>query len=268
MKPDQLEKARGKSLVAHFKKVAAHHEKMADHHEKCMKAHEAASAHHESMMGKAEDPMHGHHKAKAAFHKSMAGNHEKAMKTHTATAEHHQAMATAHDDTADDDTKKAAFAKLEIEIPTGDTQVTDVNKTANVSTAAAVAAAVAATSTDNAAATNAAATTTTAADSIAVGTDFADFYSKALEKGLKGAIEGELERLMKSPEFGAVVQEKLAKMMLEKLGAAEPAKTFAVVRTPDAMTTQKTIATTGATPTVPSAAKVDAQFLDLVSMGN
>ena len=272
-----LQKAKGKSLSAHFKKMAGHYEKKADHHEKKAADHKAMADHHDDMKDKSDDGVQkSHHKEKASFHKAQHGHHDKLHKLYKATAEHHHAMASAHDDNDADDAKKvAAFKALEIDVeveaaapsvqaPTGDDKV---NKTVESQTAAAVAAAVAATTPTPAPAASAA-VTAPAVPAAGSPTDFADFYSKALEKGLKDALEKGLERLTASPEFGAIVQEKVAKMMLEKLGAAEPAKTFAVPRTPNPIDVQKTIASSGATPVVPSAAAVDPELADLVSMGN
>lgn len=264
MTADQLAKAKSKSLAAHFKKMADHHQKKADHHEKVYKAHQAMADHHDgSADGDADDK--AYHKAKAAFHKTKAGLHEKMHKLHKATADHHHAMAAAHADGDADDAKKAAFATLGIEIEPDTTSTGDtVNKTDTAAVIAAATSTTAATTTTTAPPDTTAATTT-ATTGAPVGGEFLD---KALEARLKNAIEEGLDRVMKSPEFGTIVQEKLAKMMLEKLGAAEPAKTFAVPRTPDALTKQKEVAASGATASVPSAAAVDASYAHLFNMGN
>jgi len=263
-----LQKARAKSLAAHFKKAAAHHEKMAEHHEKIYKAHEAVAEHHESMMGKAEDMHHAHHKAKAAFHKTMAGHHEKIHKAHKAHAEHHAAMADAHSEDAA--ATKAAFEKLEIplekaaEVPPVQAapvqqdpkQDAEINKTSGANMPEPK-------KTDP---TPAPAPQTAAQIS-------SEGIQKQFNDGLQKALQTGLQEALNSPDFKKTIQEQIGNLLLQELGkqvnisapAPTPVKTFAVPRTAlDSSEVVKTIAS-GGTPTV-DVSTVDAEFRHLVGM--
>lgn len=268
--PIDLEKAKGKSLAAHFKKSAAHHVKMAGHHEASMKAHEGAQAHHEEM-GKADGANKEHHKAKAAFHKTMASHHEKMHKTHLAHADHHTAMATAHDDGDADDAKKAAFTTLGIEFeavsatkpnpqptdpaPTGDANVSKTTDP-NASTAASGTAAA-----QPSTATAAAAAMTAEGDPLGV--------QKVFNEGVASAAVAAVKELLASPEFKKTIQEEVANTLLKRLGEQAQTthvKTFAVPRAGTSVLEVAKSVATGATPLIDTAG-VSADFADLVTMG-
>ena len=273
-----LQKARSKSLVAHFKKGAAFHEKKADHHEKCMKAHEAAAEHHSSMMGKAADPADAHHKVKAAFHKTMASHHEKAHKLHKAHAEHHAAMADAHAEDAG--AQKAAFAKLEIEyvekaVAADPAPVVPVADPAPViSAGAADPAPIAdpATKTVSTGDTMTDAEKLVAAAATKVGTvmnaDPDNPLQKQLAEGLNEALRNGLKEILASPEFRKTVQEQLGAVLINELGkqtlAPTSIKTFAVNR-PGIDPAKTATIMSGGTPRIDSTG-VDPQFANLVSM--
>lgn len=264
MEKMDLQKAKGKSLVAHFKKGAAHHTKMAAHHEAIMKAHEGMHAHHEEHMGKTEGDMKAHHKAKMAFHKTKMSAHEKIHKAHLAHADHHAAMATAHSDGDADDAKKAAFATLEIELDSTATPVvtqeppksgdTPVIKTTDPNTtAAAVAAPVV--------------TPPVTAPAVVAG-DPTDIQ-KALKDGLQAAVANGIKEIIASPEFKKTMQEQIANALLEQLGqqtAAATVKTFAVPRNGTSVLDVAKALSTGTTPQLDTTG-VSAEFAHLVSLG-
>lgn len=241
-----LAKAKGKSLAAHFHKASAHHEAMADLHEKCQMAHKAHGEHHAGMMGKAVDDNHGHHKASAAFHKAMASHHEKLHKKHAAHAAHHAAMATSQEA----DTAEKVLKAVEIELTGDETMATTDTDDAVIKAAAAaqekkekekttaavaadpaspeaIAKATAAVINPNSNEPDPAAVVTAATSGNAT-------LDKALESGLGSAISSALDRILKSQEFGKIMEEKLANMMLEKLSGqttqTTAIKTFAVPR--------------------------------------
>jgi hypothetical protein len=261
-KVDALQKAKAKSLAAHFKKAAAHHDKMADTHEKCMKAHEGAAAHHEGMMGKememaakSEDPavqelqkaadMHkAHHKAKAAFHKTMASHHEKFHKHHSAHADHNRSMAEAHGTDGEAATK--ALKVLEIDFDT--TEEKPVMSKAN----------------DGATPTtpNPNPNPAPVVSPTGVIADLNEVIQKALDSKLTEGVAAALERVLASDDFNKKVDNQIAGMLLEKLGTSTvptEVKTFPVPRDGKPNSAAKTSST-------PSAINMDGVDLELQDM--
>lgn len=287
-----LQKAKGKSLAAHFKKNASYHSKMAGHHEACMKAHEGAQSHHEGMMGKAEDAMHGHHKTKAAYHKTMAAQHDKMHKTHAAHADHHAAMATAHNESATDDAKKAAYAALEIELePISEEGAAPVVKATEVDpaepvvvvTPAAAETVVAAAdpaqgeppvsktvvADPNAAVVVPEQKTPVAAAAAAAATADGDplGVQKVFREGLLAAAQNGVKELLASPEFKKTMQEEIANALLAQLGQqtqAAAVKTFAVPRAGTSVLEVAKAIQTGNTPHVDTTG-VPAELAHLVA---
>lgn len=239
-----LEKARAKSLAAHFKKMSSHHTAMASHHEKMAAAHHGHSEHHDGQMGKAEDSGHAHHKASSAFHKAMGGHHEKCMKTHTATAAHHDAMATAH---ASGDAEKIAKASGFELADLAETTAQPVVKTTPETPAA---------GTPATPATPAAATSTTT-DEPGEGMD--SNIEKAVSTGLNTAVTQALDNVLKSPDFAKKIEERIAEQILGKLPAKTEVKSFAVPRNGEVTSADGVINKTS----VPSET-VDAEFSHLV----
>jgi hypothetical protein len=292
----ELQKAKGKSLAAHFAKAAAHHDKMADHHEKCQKAHEGAAEHHESMLSDAhkatggDDNFKQHHTAKKNFHKTMASTHEKMHKAHTAHAEHLRSMAKASDLSGEDtknkpsDTVKAAFAELGIEIEdTPETHIaaktetpatTTENKTTtststgdpDMSKTETQPVTTTAPTEPNSAIANAAINTAKTAFS---GTEEDQaVLGKQFREGLQSALKQGLAEALANPEFKKTVQEQIGNILLSELNkqslAPTSVKTFAVPRT---QTTSESIAS-GVTPRLSGVENLDPALADLISMGN
>jgi hypothetical protein len=290
----ELQKAKGKSLAAHFAKAAAYHDKMADHHEKCQKAHEGAAEHHESMLSDAnkatggDDNFKQHHTAKKNFHKTMASTHEKMHKAHTAHAEHLRSMAKASDLSGEDtknkpsDTVKAAFAELGVEIEDKPitataTAETETSSTENKTTTS--------TSTGDPDMSKTEAQTTTTAPTepnsaianAAINTAKTAFsgteedqavLGKQFREGLQAALKQGLAEALANPEFKKTVQEQIGNILLSELNkqslAPTSVKTFAVPRT---QTTSESIAS-GVTPRLSGVENLDPALADLISMGN
>lgn len=266
----ELQKAKGKSLAAHFKKAASHHEKMADIHEKCMKAHESCADHHEGMMGKEMEMASGgadhfktHHKTKMNFHKSMAKHHEALHKAHAAHAEHNHTMVDAM--TEKDEAEKA-FKVLGVEIePTAAPVVVPPTSTQSTSNPT-----ITSTGDPNMSKTDPAAPVTAAPGTLNNPETNVDL-NKQFTEGLQSALKNGLNEALASPEFKKTVQEQIGNMLLTELSRSspslaptQPVKVFAVPRN----STQTADIAKGATPTLTGLEHLDPSLADLVNMGN
>lgn len=209
-----LDKAAKFSMASHFKKAASHHEHIAATHVKMTKAHDGAADHHEQM-GKAEGADKAHHKMKAAFHKTMGGHHEALTKRHNSHAEHLHKMAASCSEA--DAGKAVQLSEIDELIKQEDTLSTtsDVVKTEAVKTEGAD-------------------VKVDPATIVIPASDFNDNIKKALDTKLTEAVNAAFERVLNSGDFNNMVDQAIAKKLLDKLGSSPvntEIKTFPVPRT-------------------------------------